>query len=184
MALAPLSLRLGRSTLTLVHGVNGSGKTTLLRVLGGLLTPSSGTRVGHGAALYLRSGDGARRAQRVDQAVRFAVCLGSPLARVEDVVRATGLETVMGRRVATLSSGQRARVTLAVGLAVSPALLCLDEPAAHLDEEGIGFLRQVVDLLRERGSAVVVASQTATSGLLAGADACLVLDGGRLVGRA
>lgn len=185
LALAPLSLRLGEGTLTVVHGPNGSGKTTLLRVLAGLLTPSTGTRRMRGTAVYLRSGDGGRRAQTVVQALGFAARTRLPHkdadAAVARAVSVAGLHEVTSARLASLSSGQRARVTLATALVVEAALLCLDEPASHLDQAGIQVLAAVVSSVRSRGAAVVVAGPTAAALFLTDLDARLLLDRGRLV---
>ena len=60
-----------------------------------------------------------------------------------------------GRRVATLSGGQRSRLALAALLTRRPACLVLDEPTNHLDDAAVAYVERV---LTELPGVVVVAS--------------------------
>lgn len=180
--LAAVTLSVGPATTCLVHGANGSGKTTLLRLCAGLLSPTRGSRSSSGICLYLRPGSGGRRRQSVREALSTARALadgtGLPVEDALDVVQLSSLAT---RRLETLSSGQRSRAVLGVALCVQPALVCLDEPEAHLDEKGVAVLRDGVEALRARGAAVMIATQDES--LLGSApDARLHVAGG-VVGR-
>ncbi|WP_370327118.1 ATP-binding cassette domain-containing protein [Euzebya sp.] len=155
-ALAPLTLRLSPGTVCAVTGSNGSGKTTLLRIAAGLLQPSGGVRRGRTPALYARAGGGARPAQTVGQAVAFAASLGGGDA--DEAVAVTRLAELCSSRVGELSAGQRARVALAVVVAADPAVACLDEPDAHLDEASRRCAGTVIEVLAGRGCAVLVAT--------------------------
>ena len=156
LAVGPLTLRIGAGAVAVVHGANGSGKTTLLRLAAGLLSPSAGRRVIDGSSLYLRSGDGVRDAETARQALRFA----APGRDVDHdaVVEAMALTAVADMPAAALSAGQRSRVTLAMAAVCRADVVCLDEPTAHLDEEGQLLAAQVVQDLALRGSAVLVAT--------------------------
>ena len=158
IALAPLSLRLDAGAICAVVGPNGSGKSTLLRLAASLLAPSTGTREAEGLALYLSAGSGMRDAQTLAQAVAFAARLAGQPARVEQLLQLVGLRGFGQRMVRTLSAGQRARGTLAVALAASPAVVCLDEPTAHLDADGAATAAAVLDELTARGTAALVAT--------------------------
>lgn len=66
-------------------------------------------------------------------------------ARIEETLVSLGLGTLSGpdartRRLATLSPGQRGRLTLAATLLTRPAALVLDEPTNHLDDEAVAYL--------------------------------------------
>lgn len=163
LALSPVSLSLYLGTATLVTGHNGSGKSTLLRLVAGLLRPSAGAREVDGRALYLLSGQGARAVEPARAAVVTAARLAGLPA--EEAARAgasalesVGLAPLADRPVGTFSSGQRARVSLAVALACPAAVVCLDEPTAHLDSDGAALVASTVDTLAGRGSAVLVAT--------------------------
>ncbi len=182
LALSPVSLTLHPGTISLVTGRNGSGKSTLLRVAAGLLRPSSGSREASGRALYLLSGQGARAVESARSAVATAARLsgfsrGDAAEAAAAALDAVGLALVADRAVGTFSSGQRARVTLAVALACPAAVVCLDEPTAHLDAEGADLVASTTHTLAARGSGVLVASHDPVA-LTWSVDAHLRLDGG------
>jgi ABC-type multidrug transport system ATPase subunit len=177
---SPVDLTLTAGTLTVLTGDNGSGKTTLLRLAAGLLAPTCGTRECAGRALYLRGGSGLRSAQTVAGAVASAASLVGRADAAAEALELTGARALAGRRVGTLSAGERVRAALAAAVACDPALLCLDEPTAVLDERALGDLVAVLHTLRARGATLLVATHQ-PGGLLAGADAHLVVAGGRVV---
>lgn len=158
LALAPVTLTVQPGSVAVLRGDNGAGKSTLLRIAAGLLRPSGGSRRCLGRAVYLRPGSGARAAQRLGEAVAFAAAAAGSGVRVEDVIERAGLRGLEGRRVGTLSTGQRARLSVALAAAAAPAVACLDEPTAALDEEGRERAVRAIRALADAGSAVLVAT--------------------------
>lgn len=156
VGLGPTNLRMATGTAVLISGDNGAGKTTLLQVVAGNMRPSGGRRWLRGRGLYLASGDGGRAVQTVAQAVGWAA--GMVGAAAQEAIDMAGCKSFAEANVADVSRGQRARLTLAVAVAVTPTVLCLDEPAAHLDEEGDATLSDVVDVLRARNVTVLIAA--------------------------
>jgi branched-chain amino acid transport system ATP-binding protein len=87
-----------------------------------------------------------------------ANALGLPLVRREEeflqrrareLVEFVKLQQVAGRIVADLPFGYQKRVELARALASEPKLLLLDEPAAGLNREEIGMLRELIWRIRD-----------------------------------
>jgi ABC-type multidrug transport system ATPase subunit len=174
---APLDLSLAPATLTVVTGPNGSGKTTLLRLAAGLLRPTSGERQCCGTALYVRGGGGLRSAQTVAAAVATSAGLAGRREAAAGALDLLGLAALRDRRVGTLSAGERVRAALAAAVACRPALLCLDEPTAVLDERGVTDLVAVLTTVRAEGTALLVATHQPDA-LLTAADAHLgIADG-------
>jgi ABC-2 type transport system ATP-binding protein len=126
-------------------GPNGAGKTTTVEILEGYRTRSAGE-------VRVLGGDPARNEVALKQrvgivlqetglpqylTVRELVAMFAgyyPAPRdVDEVIALVGLEESAGKRVISLSGGQRRRLDLAVALAGDPELLFLDEPTTGFD---------------------------------------------------
>jgi iron complex transport system ATP-binding protein len=170
--LAGISLSLGPTGSVAVVGPNGAGKSMLLKVLAGILAPTMGqVRIG-GEDLARLSG--AVRARQIgylpqyfephwDLTVADLVRLGAERAGgvtkgvVDEITARFELATLQDRRWSTLSGGERARVLLAMVLAVDPPALLADEPAASLDiRHRIDVVRSLVQRGIDRLSVVVM----------------------------
>ncbi|GAA0798237.1 thiol reductant ABC exporter subunit CydC [Spirilliplanes yamanashiensis] len=145
-----------------LRGASGAGKTTALRVLAGLQTPTAGTTTVTGTVHYLPQRPALPHARTVADALGDDL----PPATVRRLLHPVALDTELPDPTTPLaddghgiSSGQRQRLALARLLhdaALTPAVLLLDEPTAHLDATAE---HRVVDLLRSaaaRGCAVLV----------------------------
>jgi heme exporter protein A len=169
----PLDFSLHPGEVVLIEGDNGSGKTTLLKVLCGLLEPSLGEVLLHGAPLTL-----ARLSHQVAllghllglkmelstlQNLRFAVGMGGIRSGITPqlALASVGLEGYEDQPLRTLSAGQKKRVALARLLLVPAALWLLDEPYANLDRSGIELVNRLLDHHARRGGAALITSHGA-----------------------
>jgi ABC-2 type transport system ATP-binding protein len=139
-----VDLEVPRGRVIGLLGPSGCGKTTLMRSIVGVQIVAGGEVT----VLGLPAGSPAlrRRVGYVTQAPSvypdltalenlrfFARVVGARPQRIDDVVQTVGLGEHANRPVATLSGGQRARVSLATALLGEPELLVLDEPTVGLD---------------------------------------------------
>src|SRR5262249_54150679 len=76
-------------------------------------------------------------------------------AAVARALAPPGTAALARRAITTLSAGERQLAALARGLAQEPAVLLLDEPAAHLDIGHQLRLFRVLDEVRREGVAVL-----------------------------
>ncbi len=197
-----LELRVPAGTVTVVLGPNGAGKTTMLRTLAGLTAPGCGRILLDGRVLEdTDSGTVVPTEQRglgmvfqdhqlfADLSVTENVAFG---LRARGVSRAearrnaqewlerVGLGDVGDRHPRQLSGGQAQRVALARALAVSPALVLLDEPLSALDAETRAVMRsELREHLRAlRAPTVLVTHDLEDAVVLA--DTVVVLEEGRI----
>ena len=193
-----LAIRSGSTTA--IVGPNGAGKTTLLRALAGLRRLSTGRIDLDGTVLDEPATGTYLPPERRSVGVVFQDNLLFPhLSALDNVafgLRAHGCRRVEARRLARewlervglggrerarpseLSGGQAQRVALARALALSPALLLLDEPLAALDATTRNDMRR--DLRRHLatfpGVRLLITHDPVDAAVLA--DQIIVLDGG------
>ena len=152
-----------------VLGPNGSGKTTLFRTAMGLLRPSRGTvlvdmrdasvtpvaELARTIGYVFQSPSQMLFARTVREELLFGPRnLGLPMDDPDtvalDALRRTGLaaeEGILDRPPMTLSFGQQKRLALAIGLALQPKTLILDEPSAGQDyRTASAFMREVASI--------------------------------------
>ncbi len=205
--LGGLSLSIRPGEFVLVTGPSGCGKSTLLRALAGLIPHASlacmeGKVVVDGldtrqhslpvlashVGLVFQNPATQLFCLRVEEEVAFGPRnLGLPpdevARRVEWALGATGLERLLGRRVNTLSDGEKQRLAIATVLAMAPRILILDEPTSNLDMAGTRQVLSTLERLRgqaAQGTTVVIAEhRTGEVGRLA--DRVLILEEGQPV---
>lgn len=142
-----VTLHIGDGEVLGLLGPNGAGKSTLMKILVGLRQPTSGSvRVPGKAEIgYLPEQNPLYNDMFVREYLLFMARLGRvDNARVELVIRETGLTPEVHKRVGQLSKGYRQRVGLAQALLQDPKLLILDEPTTGLDPNQLDEIRPLI----------------------------------------
>lgn len=145
-------------------GNNGAGKSSLLKMMAGISLPQEGSvsvlgEVTHRSSLEQLAGKVAYIFQNssemfIEDSVRKEVAYFLKNRRIPEadqqiahVLERFRLTPLQERDARLLSGGQQRRVTLAIGAAMKPSLMLLDEPTANLDlatrEELIGVLDEL-----------------------------------------
>lgn len=176
-----------------VIGANGSGKSTLLRLINGLVQPSTGTVTVDGADT-VRAVRTVRRnvgfvftdplsqlvmptgREDVELSLRRSVKNGPERRRLaEAALERLGLLPLADQSIYELSGGERQLMALAAVLAVSPAVLVLDEPSTLLDLRNRELLRRTLSGLEQQ-----IVMSTHDLDLALEMDRVLVVEAGRV----
>jgi putative ABC transport system ATP-binding protein len=177
-----VSLSLDAGEIALVRGPSGSGKTTLLGLAALMLAPSSGEVWLHGAPTS-RYRDAAKAKARRESiglvfqefellpgltALENVLLPAAPLgptpahqARALSLLEQFGIAALARNKTQSLSGGERQRLALARALLMSPTLLLLDEPTAHLDAARVSILTAQLRELASTGIAILACTHDA-----------------------
>ena len=185
-----------------IVGPTGVGKTTLVSLVGRFYDPVAGRVLLDGIDLreYRLRDLRSRIAMVLQPALVFPTTLreniayGSPFATDEEVARAArlaqldgfvarlpqGLATAIGEQGATVSEGERQRITIARAILRDAPILILDEPTSALDAETEALIIAALRELMDGRTTFVIAHRLST---IRHADQILVLRDGTIAER-
>ena len=199
LALDGVTLAIERGSFTVVLGHNGSGKSTLAKTFNAVLLPSGGHAYVDGmdtadeallleirrrVGMVFQNPDNQIVANVVEEDVAFAPeNLGVPTdeirRRVDDALRAVGMEKFAAHAPHLLSGGQKQRIAIAGVLAMRPQCIVLDEATAMLDPVGRGEVLTTIERLnRDEGITVVLITHHMNEAV--NADRVVVMNDGRV----
>jgi ABC-2 type transport system ATP-binding protein len=174
VALAELSLRVGRGEILALLGANGAGKTTTTQLFLGFIAPSSGQALIEGLDVATHALESKRHLAYIPERLAlyphlsglenlayFQALGGAP--RPEGALRAFLVEAGLpaeaaDRPASTYSKGMLQKVGIALALAKSARALLLDEPLSGLDPKAANDFCALLRALRDRGAAVLMAT--------------------------
>ncbi|WP_277585677.1 ABC transporter ATP-binding protein [Psychrobacillus antarcticus] len=163
LVLQNISLKLCQHEHIALVGNNGAGKSTLLKVIAGIVRPTSGQ-------MYIREQLITKAAPEklaqdvgfifqnpeemfIEDSVRKEISfylksrkVDNYEIHVDELLKTFELVDIQDQDARLLSGGQQRRVSLAIGAAMRPKILLLDEPTANLD---IATKQHVLTLLKE-----------------------------------
>jgi putative ABC transport system ATP-binding protein len=203
VALADVSLAVGRGEFIVLLGPSGSGKSTLLNILGGLDVPTSGELTffagGEGDAPHRLSGASEADLTRYRRehvgfvfqfynlipslTVRENIALVTDIAAspmpIDEAIALVDLAPRANHFPSQLSGGEQQRVAIARAIVKRPGVLLCDEPTGALDYvTGKRVLEVIARINREMGTtAMVITHNAAIAGM---ADRVVHLGNGRI----
>jgi NitT/TauT family transport system ATP-binding protein len=160
LVVSDVSLAIRPNEVVALLGPSGCGKSTLLRILAGLMVPTEGEVLYHGAPLRgLNPGVGfvfqsfalfpwMTVFENVEEALKPLGLPGDEIrSRVESAIRLVGLSGSEEAYPRELSGGMKQRVGMARALSLNPEMLFMDEPFSQVDALTAESLRaEVLDI--------------------------------------
>ena len=198
-----INLHIKKGECVLLVGKSGSGKTTLSRVINGLIphfyegvtagvVEVNGISIGNLSMVELSKKIGSvfqnPRSQffNLDTVTEIAFGLENHglerevlHKRVSDTIKDLGIEHLIGKKIFSLSGGEKQIIAIASTYALGSEIFVLDEPSANLDFEAIGHLGRVIKRLKNMGKTVVV-SEHRVYYLKEVFDRCIYVENGRI----
>ena len=173
-----LSMDVDEGEFVAIMGPSGCGKSTLLHLLGGLLSPTSGSILIDGEDLAKVSD--ARRTDIRRRKIGFVFQRfnlfptlsaegnlklaekihtgngGKNSDRRREVLRLLKLEDKMHHRPLELSGGEQQRVALARAIVNGPAIILADEPTGNLDSENSQIVLEMFRDLNKKFNQTII----------------------------
>jgi ABC-2 type transport system ATP-binding protein len=178
-----------------ILGPNGAGKTTTLEMIEGLRVPDEG-------AITVAGIDALRHPKQVKRRIGvqlqttalfdyltvreliglFASLYASPASdeKIDEIVRLVSLDEKADATADTLSGGQQQRLSIALALVNDPDIIFLDEPTTGLDPQARRNLWDVVEMIRDSGTTVVLTTHYMEEAEIL-CDRVAVMDHGRVI---
>ena len=198
--LRDVSVTLPDKTTTAIVGPSGSGKTTFCNLVARFWDVDSGSvRIGGTdvrdytlASLMDQISMVFQNVYLFSDTIENNIKFGCPEATHAQVVEAAkkaccddfisalpeGYDTVIGEGGASLSGGEKQRISIARAMLKDAPIIVLDEATANVDPENEDRLQTAIEALTHEKTVLMIAHQLKT---VRGADQILVLDGGRIV---
>ena len=175
LAVNNVSFNAGKGEIIGILGPNGAGKTTLLRMLGGILTPTSGSIKVAGYD-YLKDKNLAKKEigyisgntklyNRLSPR-ELLTTFGSLYdmekdeieKSIENIIQVMDMKSFIDNRIENLSTGQNQRTSIARCLIHSPEIYIFDEPTLGLD---VISSKSIIDFMKnERNNGKTVLYST------------------------
>ena len=153
---------------SVIIGPNGSGKSLLLRVCHGLVRPTEGQVIWHGAhgrdparhqAMVFQRPVMLRRsaAANIDYALKLRhIPRAERRERIDEALARTGIRRHAHKPARILSGGEQQKLALARAWALRPQVLFMDEPTASLDPAATHTVEEIIQAINAIGTRVVM----------------------------
>ena len=185
-ALRGLTFSVERGEVVALLGHNGAGKSTLLLTLAGIYAPDRGqvlTRGSIGTLLSLSAGFDPELTG-YENILLYGTFVGwgqkETQAKAAEVAEFAHLDDFIDAPLKTYSSGMRSRLGFSLAIQLDPVVLLIDE----ILETGDAVFREktsnLIELYRERGKTIVLASHSMAR-VRADCTRALLLDHGQIV---
>jgi ABC-2 type transport system ATP-binding protein len=167
MALDGVNISLNSGRITGLLGPNGSGKTTLIKLVNGLLQPSAGSITVYGNPIgpeskalvsYLPDRICLDPTMRIRDTMDFYADFYADFSRDAADGMLNDLNLDPGKRMKTLSKGNKEKVQLILVMARKAQLYLLDEPIGGVDPAARDYIIHTILGNYNRNAAVLIST--------------------------
>ena len=195
-----VTLRIPEKTTTAIVGPSGGGKITLVNLLARFWDVDAGTVTLDGRNVKEYDLDSLMKnfsfvfqgVYLFHDTIADNIRFGQPEAPMEDVIEAAkkacchdfikalpeGYDTVIGEGGASLSGGEKQRISIARAMMKDAPVIFLDEATANVDPENENELMQAIQALTAEKTVIMIAHRLKT---VEHADQIMVVDHGKIV---
>ena len=195
-----ISLNIPEKTTTAIVGPSGGGKTTLVNLLARFWDVDGGTVMLGGRNVKDYDMDSLmanfsfvfQSVYLFHDTIANNIRFGQPDAPMEDVIAAAkkacchdfisslpqGYDTVVGEGGASLSGGEKQRISIARAMMKNAPVIFLDEATANIDPENENELMRAIQALTAEKTVIMIAHRLKT---VERADQIIVVDHGKIV---
>ena len=195
-----INFSMKKNTMTALVGPSGGGKSTIANLLARLWDVKSGKVTVRGtdirnvplSELMNQISMVFQRVYLFQDTIYNNISMGKPDATEQEVYEAAkkarcydfimalpeGFQTVVGEGGATLSGGEKQRISIARCILKDAPIVILDEATASIDPENEHLIQQAISELTVGKTVIVIAHRLAT---IEHADQILVVDDGQIV---
>ncbi|WP_215491698.1 ABC transporter ATP-binding protein [Fenollaria sporofastidiosus] len=195
-----ISFDIPEGSTTAIIGPSGSGKTTICNLIARFYDVNSGTiTIGNKNIKDITCDNLLKNISMVFQKVylfndtiKNNILFGNPNASDDEVINAAikahchefisklpnGYDTIIGDGGATLSGGEKQRISIARAILKDSPIIILDEATASVDPENEHLIQNAISSLTKGKTVIVIAHRLAT---IQDADQILVIDNGDVV---
>ena len=197
-----MSFQVREGTTTAIVGPSGSGKTTLCRLMARFYDVSEGriTLGGHNLkeftcdSLLSNISMVFQNVYLFHDTIKANICFGTEQASEKEMIRAAkqacchdfimelpaGYDTIIGENGASLSGGEKQRISIARAIMKDAPVIILDEATANVDPENEKELIEAIQALTKEKTVLMIAHRLKT---VRNADQIFVIDKGRIIQR-
>lgn len=195
-----ISLYIPEHTTTAIVGPSGGGKTTLVNLLARFWDVEQGTVKLDGTDVKAYDMDSLmsnfsfvfQNVYLFHDTIANNIRFGNPDASMDDVIAAAkkacchdfimelenGYETIIGEGGASLSGGEKQRISIARAMMKDAPVIFLDEATANVDPENENELMKAIESLTKEKTVIMIAHRLKT---VEHADQIFVIDQGKIV---
>lgn len=165
-----IDLFLNKGECIALIGPNGCGKTTLIKILLGMVIPDTGNIFLNKQSIlknelykknigYMPQIGRYPQNMTIGQIIKMIKGVRNSDAELDyDLYKAYDLDSLLDKKMSTLSGGTMQKVSAVLAFMFNPAILILDEPTAGLDPIAAEILKQKIIAEKQKGKLIIITS--------------------------